>query len=82
MLTQKQLLVVLKLDLYSSFLGGGGVQAQTTVTRPSLRALFEVKFSPILKAKQTVAKALYLAKRGWLVGENLKRNDSVTVVRN
>ena len=53
MLTQKQLPVVLKLDLYSSFFffgGGGGVQAQTTVTRPSLRALFEVKFCPILKA--------------------------------
>ena len=29
--------------------GGGGVRAQTTVTRPTLRALCEVKLCPILK---------------------------------
>ena len=35
-----------------------------------------------LKKKKAGAKPLSLAKRGWLVGENPKRNDSVTVVRN
>ena len=29
--------------------GGGGGQAQTTVTRPTLRASFEVNLCPILK---------------------------------
>ena len=29
--------------------GGGGVRAQTTVTRPTLRASFEVNLCPILK---------------------------------
>ena len=46
LLTRKQLPVVLKLDLYSSF---WGVPAQTTVTRPTVRASFEVNLCPILK---------------------------------
>ena len=50
LLTRKELPVVLKLDLYSSFFwGGGGDLAQTTVTRPTLRASFEVNLCPILK---------------------------------
>ena len=53
---------------------------ETTVTRPTLRASFEVIFMSNFKEKYTVAKALSLAKPGWLVGENPKRNDSVTVV--
>ena len=39
LLTAKELPVVLKLDLYSSFfmgVGGGGVRAQKTVTRPGV----------------------------------------------
>ena len=152
LLTRKQLPVVLKLDLYSFsfFFGGGGGGndlAQTTVTRPTLRASFEVNFCPIFKTntplqspfhnlngnsllariqremtpwrsfeisghfaahhaerndsdqvyfagfvwshftsnvkeKDTVAKALWLAKRGCLVGENPTRNTSMTVVQN
>ena len=85
LLTRKQLPVVLKLDLYSSFFGvggGGGDLAQTTVTRPTLRASFEVNLCPILKNKPTVAKPFSLAKRECLVGENPTRNDSVTVVQN
>ena len=50
MFTRKQP-VVLKLDLYTSLFfwggGGGGVRAQTTVTRPILRALFEINLGPI-----------------------------------
>ena len=53
LLTRKQLPVALKLELYSSLFfflgGGGGVRAQTTVTRPILRASFEVNLCPILK---------------------------------
>ena len=87
LLTQKQLPVVLKLDLYSSFFwgGGGGTTAQTTVTMPTLRASFEVNLCPPLsdfKTKNTVAKPISLAKREWLVGENPTRNDAVAVVQN
>ena len=54
LLKRKQLQVVLKLDLYSSFInfffgGGGGDLAQTTVTRPTLRASFEINLCPISK---------------------------------
>ena len=52
LLTRKQLTVVLKFDLYSSFFwgrGGGGVRAQMTVTGPTFRASFEVNLCPNLK---------------------------------
>ena len=39
------------------------------------------QFVSDFKNKHTVAKPLSLAKRGWLVGENPMRNDSVTLVR-
>ena len=77
MLTRKQP-VVLKLDLYSFLIRPSPNDSE----RPTLWASFRVNLCPIAKSKHIVAKAFSLAKRGGLVGENAKRTNSVTVVRN
>ena len=83
LLTRKQLPLVLKLDLYSSFLGGGGGGPSPNDSDLAYFAGFVWNpFVSDFKNKHTVAKPLSLAKQGWLVGENPTRNDSVMVVRN
>ena len=73
-----------------SFFWGGGGGGGGGWGRPSPNDNDQAYFAVIIgsqfvsdfKTKHTVTKPVSLAKREWLVGENPRRNDSVTVVRN
>ena len=82
LLTRKQLPVVLKLDLYSSFFLGGGGPSPNDSDYAYFAGILWSQFVSDFKNKHTVVKPCSLAKRELFVGENPTRNDSVTVVRN
>ena len=78
----KQLPVVLKLDLNTSFFffGGGGRSSPNEMA--CFAGIVWSQFVFDFKTKHTVAKPFSLPTREWVVCENLTSNYSVTVVQN